>query len=476
MRRVVIVGNGPAGHRLAHGLHRSRVPIDVTVIGAEQGAAYNRVLLSSVLADGLSPEAITLPPLPDAVAVHTGVRVTLIDPSARRVRTESGTEFRYDDLVLATGAQPVLPAVPGLRTRDGVPAPGVVPIRTRDDCRRLTARDVERARAVVLGGGPLGVETARALAGRGASVRVVESADHLMPRQLDAEAGEVLAGVLRQLSVRSHVGETVSHYRPGEVALASGQTLPADVLVVAAGVRPDRRLARAAGLALDPVGGGVLVDDELRTSDPRIRAIGDCARHEAGVPGRLEPAWEQADVLAELLSGRHPDARYRGSKAHLRLRARDIDLVTLGASTLGNDDAGVVSLSDAPHGRYAKLVLRDGALAGAILLGCPDATGLVAQCYDRQSAVPADLLTLLFGEQDGPREPSPALLPDDSLVCRCNGVAKKAVVAAWRRGAATATDVSRATRAGTGCGSCTRLIDGLCSWLADGGRPTGETV
>lgn len=476
MKRVVIIGNGPAGHRLAASLHRQAPQFDVTVLGAESRPAYNRVLLSSVLAGSLPPEAITLPPLPDAVTVHTGVRVTEIDRAERWVRTDAGMAFEYDELVLATGAESVLPAIPGLLDGDGALAEGVIAFRTLDDHERIFARLAEGSRAVVLGGGLLGVETARGLAGRGIHVSLVESAEYLMNRQLDAGAGKVLARVVEKLAVHLRLGTEVLGYRPGEVELASGETLPADALIVSAGARPNVWLAEAAGLAVASGDGGILVDDELRSSDPHIRAIGDCASHDAGTPGLLEPAWQQADVLAGLLSQQESDARYLGSKGLTRLRARDIDLATVGAGHLGDDEADVVVLSDPTRGKYAKLALRDGALAGAILLGCPEATGVVTQLYDSAGELPADPMTLLFGQREQPRELSPALLPDRAVICRCNSVTKQAIVESWHDGARTPDEISRTTRAGTGCGSCVNAVEGLCSWLKSTNPETEEAA
>ncbi|MFD2494531.1 FAD-dependent oxidoreductase [Amycolatopsis jiangsuensis] len=467
-RHVVIAGYGMAGARLADEIRR-RDPeaerVRLTVLGAEAHPAYNRVLLSTVVAGGLSPEAVRLHDDEWAarakVELRLGAPVTGLDRSLRRVETATGS-YTYDALVLATGASPWLPPVEGLE-----PGPEVVAFRTLDDCRRIV--DVARpgAPVAVLGGGLLGLEAARGLAGRGANVTVVHPSVHLLERQVDAAAGRVLARRLTGLGVSFRFEVTAARHLPGDgLKLDDGSFVPADLVVVAAGVRPETGLAEAAGLAVDR---GILVDDLLRSSDGRIHALGDCAQHEGAPAGLVQPAWEQAAVLADLLTGSDPAARYRGTAAVTRLKARDIDLAALGEAQATGEGAEVLTLDDPSGGRYGKLVVRENRVTGAILLGLPDAAATVTQLHDRGIPVPDDRLAVLLGRAlpaDTATAASPAELPSSALICRCNTVTKGRLVDAWRGGATDATALVRTTRATTGCGSCRDTVGAVADWLA----------
>jgi assimilatory nitrate reductase electron transfer subunit len=257
--------------------------------------------------------------------------------------------------------------------------------------------------------------------------------------------------------------------------LNDGSFQPADLVVIAAGVRPRIGLAHRSGLAVRT---GILVDDELRSiTDPRVRAVGECAEHAGVVHGLVQPGWEQVKVLADLLTGADPAARYTGSRPVARLKARDVDLATMGETFTDHDDRGaeVVRLEDAARGRYAKLVLRDERVAGAIVLGCPEAAAAVTQLYDSGAPVPTDRLGLLVGRGGaGPAQLPPALLPNRSIVCRCNSVTKGQLSTAWLAGAHTPAALAAATRAGTGCGSCADTVAGICTWLAESGSESGS--
>ncbi|MPZ66949.1 MAG: NAD(P)/FAD-dependent oxidoreductase [Pseudonocardiaceae bacterium] len=463
---VVIIGNGMAGHRLAQGLRRRSPDLAVTVLGAEPQPAYNRVLLSGVLAGTSSAAAVEL--ADPGVDVRLGAQVVGIDTRQRRVQLAEGPDVGYDELVLATGSRAAIPPVDGLADPDGSPAPGVVAFRTLADCEHIT----ELARGgpmAVVGGGLLGVEAARGLAGLGVDVTVVHPVGHLMERQLDPGGGEVLAGVLGGLGVRMRFGVSAESWRPGRLTLSDGSALDVAGVVVSAGVAPQSWLARRAGLRVDR---GIVVDDRMATSVPGVHAIGECAEHRGSCHGLVGPCWEQADVLADLLSGVDPGARYTGSALVTRLKARDVDLAAMGELPGGapgdtGDTAEVVRVSDATRGRYGALTLRDGRICGAVLLGFPEAAGPVIQLYDSGGAVPDDRFGLLLGRAAGTVTDSPAQLPARAVVCKCNGVTKREIVGAWRDGARDTAAIATATRATTGCGSCADTVDGLCGWLTE---------
>jgi assimilatory nitrate reductase electron transfer subunit len=470
----VVVGHGMVGARFIEEVRR-RDPngrlVRLTVLGAEPRPAYNRVLLSTVLGGGLSAQAVQLHP-PGWAARHrvdlrTGVTVKSIDRAERVVHCSDGAVERYDELVLATGSRAWLPPLEGLADKN------VVSFRDLDDCERILKMARPGARFAVLGGGLLGCEAARGLAGRGVRVTVVHPMSHLMERQLDSGAGEVLAATMTRLGVDVRLGFQAVAWEP-EVGLraADGELVAADALVVAAGVRAESGLAADAEIAVDR---GILVDDRLATSDDRVHAIGDCAQHPSTLAGLVQPGWEQAAVLADLLTGTDQAARYRGTRAVTRLKARDVDLATVGdPAVLAETGAEVLRFADPAGGRYATLALHGDRVVGGAMIGLPEAAASMIQYYDTGQPAPADRLGLLFGRAlpGAPETADPGRLPASAVVCRCNTVTKGALVAAWRAGHTDVSALSRATRAGTGCGSCGDTVRGICAWLAESDPPT----
>jgi assimilatory nitrate reductase electron transfer subunit len=476
-RRVVVLGYGMAGARLAEEIRR-RDPrgdrIELTVVGEEPHPAYNRVLLSAVVGGTMRPESTVLHEDDWAerqdVKLLRDVSAVRIDRHGRRVELTNGSTVDYDALVLATGSEPWMPPVEGLTGDDGRPAEGVVAFRTMEDCERILAHARIGAPVAVVGGGLLGLEAARGLAGRGNLVTVVHPGTHLMERQLDPGAGRVLARTLGALGIDFRLGVSAAKYVPGDgLKLDDGTHVPADLVVVSAGVRERTALAADAGIAVDR---GIPVDDALRTSDGRVHAIGDCARHPGTVSGLVQPAWEQAAVLADLLTGANTAARYLGTPVVTRLKAKGIDLAAFGESRTEVTDASaeVITLDDPKRGRYAKLVLRDDRVTGGILLGCPDAAATVTQLYDRGVPVPDDRLALVLGRAlptGASAAASPADLPASAKVCQCNSVTKGRLVEAFRAGATSVPDLATATRATTGCGGCADTVRGIAEWLAE---------
>ncbi|MFE0628375.1 NAD(P)/FAD-dependent oxidoreductase [Streptomyces sp. NPDC058864] len=431
---MVVVGGGMAGARLAQRLASSGA--DVTVIGEERHTPYNRVLLAEVLAGRYAPEAVALPGMPGAV-LRRGVRVVRIDRDERAVVCDDGGVVRYDRLVLATGSNPVLPPLRGLFAEDSGTFPeGVHAFRTMDDCLALSAAVRPGSRAVVVGGGLLGVSAARALAARGAEVVVATQGEHLMERHLDAGASELLRSHLEGLGVEVHTqcrvrglpardeggdAEPSRQSRPAMAAragsgpagtprraagdgrgarpvvtaveLADGYRLGTDLVVLACGVRPRVGLAQAAGLA---VAKGVVVDDALRTSDPSVHAIGDCAQHDGVVYGLAGPATEQADVLADVLTA-GPAPRYGGTRSLTRLTLNGpaaLDIASFGETAPAPGD-DVLRLADATRGAYRKVVLRGDRLVGGILLGDLSTVGTLARTWEGDEPLPGSPLHLL---------------------------------------------------------------------------------
>ena len=405
-RHIAVVGAGMAAARFAERYFALGGAARVTLYGSEPRAPYNRVLLADVLTGRYDAEAIALPV--GGAELRLGTEVVALDLGARLLTLADGSTEPYDELVLATGANPVLPPIRGLRRADGGGLrEGVHALRTLADCARLAEDAMDAKRAVVVGGGVLGVSAARALAALGPQVEIVHQGPHLIERQLDAEASDALRGALRTLGVEVYLGNRARALtEAGEVELAGGYRLSTDLTVLACGVRPRTALAHAAGLA---VGRGVLVDDTLAARAPsgdvapHVHAIGDCAEHAGVVHGLAGPAWEQADVLAARLSGADPDARYTGSRPLARLSAGPIEYAAYGeVHTDVHTDAGhhdaevdVVRLTDATRGSYKKLVMRGDRLVGAILLGDLATVGDLARALERDASLPENPLHLL---------------------------------------------------------------------------------
>ncbi|GEC05891.1 nitrite reductase [Streptomyces spinoverrucosus] len=398
--RVVVIGAGLAGVRLARRLGELGTP--ALIVGEEEHRPYNRVLLAEVLAGRYNPDVISLPGL-TAPAELVRARVTGIDRAGRTVACADGSEIAYDTLVLATGSNPVLPPLRGLFTADHVLPEGVHAFRTMDDCLGLSKAVRPGVRAVVIGGGLLGVSAARALAVRGAQVVLAQQSERLMERQLDPAASKLVKRHLTDLGVEVHTECRVRDVRVvggavRSVEMADGYALDADLVVLACGVRPRAKLAETAGLAVHK---GVLVDDQLRTSDPHIYAIGDCAQHDGNLYGLATPALDQADTLAELLAG-STTARYTGTRALTRLTLAGqapFDLAAFGETEPRPGD-DVVQLADATRGTYRKVVVRDDRLVGGVLVGELGTVGALARAWEGAEPLPDDgpLLHLLTND------------------------------------------------------------------------------
>ncbi|WAM00163.1 NAD(P)/FAD-dependent oxidoreductase [Streptomyces sp. Je 1-369] len=411
---MVVIGTGLAGARVAQRLGAGAgtgtgTGTGTVLIGEENHTPYNRVLLAEVLAGRYGPDVIALP-TPQGPVLRT--RAVRVDRAERRVHCADGSVVPYGTLVLATGSNPVLPPLRGLFAPGARELPGGVhAFRTMDDCLALSAAVGPGVRVVVIGGGLLGVSAARALAVRGAQVVLTQQAERLMERQLDPASSELVRRHLTDLGVEVHTecrvrGVGVTDGAVRRVELADGYLLDTDVTVLACGVRPRTGLAQAAGL---DVRRGVVVDDLLRTSDPNIRAVGDCAEHAGRVYGLATPAVEQADALAAALMAERVAAPghtpadeaaprpYTGTRTLTRLTLPGpgpLDLAAFGDPEPRPDD-DVVQLADATRGTYRKVVVRGGRLVGGVLLGELAAVGTLARAWEADDPLPDDDSPLL---------------------------------------------------------------------------------
>ncbi|WP_281712244.1 FAD-dependent oxidoreductase [Dermacoccus nishinomiyaensis] len=499
MKRVVVIGNGMVGSRFVDELMREAsrcdAKFDVTILGDEPYEAYNRLMLSEVIAGRAEIGALTLPAPPEGIVVHSGVAAQSIERSRRIVIDAEGRAHPYDVLVLATGADAALPAIPGLRAARGR---DVHTVRTIDDCRELLAAasmstpEAPR-RMAVLGGGLLGVEIACGLRARGVDVSLVHRGTHVMDRQIDAPSGVMAGATLADLGIDVRTGSGITRVlrskgRVTGVELIDGTCLDVDDLVVNTGVRPRVDLARAAGV---PVDVGVLVDTRLRVlDDESVAAIGDCAQTDVGCPGLIAPGWDQAARLAHDLchgtpvGSAEPGEHVADELSIVKLKAVGLETVVLGdriPDPFVAHERGlrVVTLSDVGARRSATVAVDGDRIVAAVIIGSARMAADLTATYERRTPLPLDPAHLLVkgASTSGlvPETASPTALPSGATVCRCNGVTKGDVVDAHVQGARSVEAVASETRATTGCGGCTSTVCGILKWM-DEVDPVDEKV
>jgi NAD(P)H-nitrite reductase large subunit len=458
--RLVIIGNGMAATRLAEELvarvsaGSATEKIDITILGDERVPSYNRILLSAVL-EGTHPvSALTLKAASwyDAhgVDLRLGSRVLELDRERREVMLVDGHRIPYDKVVLATGSIPTLPPIRGLVQVDGQLHPKVHAFRSLQDCHDLMAAvDAGAQRAVVVGGGLLGLQVARALSVRGVETEIVEGADHLLHQQVGRTASKVLERDLKRLGTAVYTGARAVKLTDEGLKLDNGFTLDADLIVLTAGGRPSTALARRAELM---VRRGIVVNQCLQSvTDNDVYAIGDCAEYRSRTTGFVPPAWEQATLLAAHLAGE--DVAYDGSRNVARLRATGLDVAVLGDPEHAEGD--IVEVTNPIIGSHRRLVVKDGVIVAAALIGDLSRVGLITQLYDKRTVL-------------GPQEPGELLLPeptetqfetpDEAEVCACAGVSAGRI-----RACGSVDEVRATTRATTGCGGCLSTVQALLS-------------
>ncbi|MES2895628.1 MAG: nitrite reductase large subunit NirB [Pseudomonadota bacterium] len=472
--RLVVIGNGMAGCRaIEEVLKRDPTRYEITVFGAEPRVNYNRIMLSPVLAGEKTFDEIVINDVAwyadNAITLHSGRKVTRIDPAAKVVEAEGGLSLAYDRLILACGSDPVRLPLPGADLE------GVVTFRDLDDVEAMVAAAERGGRAIVIGGGLLGLEAAYGLVRRGMGATVIHLMDVLMERQLDESAGFLLREALAERGVETVLGahsEAIlgENGRVAGLKLKDGTVIPGDILVMAVGIRPATGLAAAAGIVC---GRGVVVDDQMRTSDPAIFAIGECAEHRGVAYGLVAPIWDMCRTLGEVLTG--ADATYEGSLLQTRLKVSGVDVFSAGKFGGGEGCEDVV-FRDAGRGVYKRVVIEDGKVAGAVLFGDAADGGWYFDLM-RTGADVAELRdTLIFGQAitEALRGVDPrsavAAMPDSQEVCGCNGVCKGAITGAIAELSLTTLDGVRAhTKASASCGSCTPLVEQLLQLtLGDG--------
>jgi nitrite reductase (NADH) large subunit len=464
--KLVLIGNGMAGVRTLEELLKIAPDLyDITVFGAEPYPNYNRIMLSPVLSGEQNVEQIILNDLKwyadHNIKLHLNKKVIKVDRKAREVIAEDGTVESYDRLLLATGSLPFILPIPGNDL------PGVIAYRDIKDTNEMIDTAASRKHAVVIGGGLLGLEAANGLRVRGMQVTVVHLADWLMDRQLDLVAAKLLQQSLEDRGITFKLGTHTESLLPnaqgtrvGKVRFKSGEEIDADLVVMAAGIRPNTALAEAARIHCSR---GIIVNDTMQTFDPLVYAVGECVNHRGSVYGLVAPLFEQAKVCANHLA-EFGIARYSGSVTSTKLKVTGIDLFSAG-NFMGGEGCEEITLSDPLGGVYKKLVVQDDKLVGACIYGDTADGTWYFKLLREEKNIASIRDTLIFGEtnigdvgHEGHNKA--AAMSDADEVCGCNGVNKGKIVRAIKdQGLFTLDDVRKCTKASASCGSCTGLVE-----------------
>jgi nitrite reductase (NADH) large subunit len=463
--KLVVIGHGMVGQRFLEQLVEAAPGrFDITVLGDEPRAAYDRVQLTSYFS-GKTADDLSVTPVGfmarHGIDLRLSERAIAVDRDAKIVRTASGAEITYDTLVLATGSYPFVPPVPG---RDRA---GCFVYRTLEDLDAIRADAQQSKTGVVIGGGLLGLEAAKALCDLGLETHVVEFAPRLMAVQVDASGGALLRSKIESLGVKVHTGANTKSIGPGETArhrleFADGRALEADVVVFSAGIRPRDELARTSGLVVGERG-GVVVDDSCRTSDPDVFAIGECALWKGRIFGLVAPGYQMAQAVASQLAGRGEGA-FRGADMSTKLKLMGVDVASIGDAHCATPGAKAYAFTDERRQIYKKLVVdADGKrVLGGVMVGDASDYGTWLQMMLNDMALPEFPEELLVpksaGGGSGATLSGPLALPDTAQICSCNNVSKGALCGAVEAGCTTVGQLKSKTKAGSTCGGCVPLV------------------
>jgi nitrite reductase (NADH) large subunit len=464
-QKLVVIGNGMApGRALERLLEAAPDAYDITIFNAESRVNYDRIMLSPVLSGEKTFEEIIIHGdgwyIKHGITLYKGVKITRIDREAKTVSSDAGVTESYDKLIVATGSVPFIIPVPGANL------PGVVTYRDLDDVHAMMLAARARGKAVVIGGGLLGLEAAAGLKEQGMDVTVVHLMPHLMERQLDPAAGYLLQRAVEQRGINVRCKANTKSIEGGTrvtgVRLDDGTLLPADLVVMAVGIRPNSGLAKEAGLQVNR---GIVVGTDMRTSDPDIFAVGECAEASGQVFGLVAPLYEMANVVAARLAG-SAEAEFRPSATATKLKVTGMDLYSAGDFADAPDREEIV-LRDPTRGFYRRLVLKDNQIVGAVMYGDTSDGPWFFDMIKKGTDIAAMRQTLIFGQgyQGGAAlDPLAAVaaLPDEAEICGCNGVCKGKIVSKIRELGLTSLDDVRAhTKASASCGTCTGLVENV---------------
>ncbi len=455
----VIVGNGPVGMRVAQELLRRLPDHPLVIYGEEEYEPYNRVRLSTWLAGEVALGDLVQPlrrPFGSSVDLRFGYRVEAINRESRTVTDSSGVTQPYSKLLLATGSEPFRPAI------TGVQLDGVFCLRDLDDATALMARRVRSRHTVVIGGGLLGLETARAMQRGNTVVTVIEHTDRLLARQLDVTASGLLQEKMRalqlQVVLQAGVAEICGDNNVTGIKLTSGKSLECDTVILATGIRPRIDLARSAQLAF---GRGITVSDTMQTSDPDIYAIGECAEHRGDLYGLVAPGFEQAGVAAASIAGQQ--GNYTGSVAASRLKVLETSVFSMGpmGDEARSSDGRIYTYTNKKEGIYRKIVVRQHRLVGALGIGdWAETVRLQSSIAAGERFYPWQIARFLLSANlwSSQVHGSARRWPDSAIVCQCTGVNKGNIGRAMSQGACSLSQIQVSTGASTVCGSCKPLV------------------
>ena len=464
-QRLVVIGNGMAGVACVEQILKHAPKFEITIFGDETHVNYNRILLSSVLAGEKAAEDIVLNGLDwyekHGIELRLGVRITDVDSERRAVTGDDGRVTPFDKLLIATGSSPLIPPM------DGVKKEGVFVFRNLDDTRALLDLAAPGKKAVVIGGGLLGLEAARGLQVQGCDVTVVHLMDTLMERQLDLTGGSYLKAKMECLGVKvlleRNTTAILGNGKAEGVAFKDGSSVEADFVVIAAGIRPNVELGRKAGLQVNR---GIVVNDYMETSNPDVFAVGECVEHNGTCYGLVAPLFEQGKVLAATITGNRGPV-YGGTIQAAKLKIMGVDVFSAGNFSEKAPGTDAVRYEDPALGIYKKLTVRDGKLAGVILVGDTSESHRYVDWLRSATDLTAMRRQLLF---PGPAQDTGvdvAELADTKVVCGCNGVTKGTIIQAiHEKGISTLAQLKDCTRASTGCGSCAEVCQQLLKAVA----------
>jgi len=463
--RLAVIGNGMAGVFCVEQILKHNHNFEITIFGDETHVNYNRILLSSVLAGEKDTDDIVLNDIDwyrqNGIQARLGLRIEAIDLAAKTIRSAQGCTTAFDKLLIATGSSPFMPPIAGADKQ------GVFVFRTLDDAKHLLALSGAGVKAVVIGGGLLGLEAARGLQLQGCDVTVVHLASHLMERQLDFTGGQFLKRKLESLGITvlckaSTTAITGDAHAEG-VELADGTKLPANLVVVAAGIKPNSGLAKLAGL---DVNRGILVNEYLETSHPDVYAVGECTEFQGQLFGLVAPLFEQGKVLAASITGNRGPV-FSGYTPATKLKIMGADVFSAGDFDDQREGVECVRLEDPSQGIYKKLILKDNKLEGVILVGDASDDHRFMDWLRNGTDLTEQRRTLLSPPPATGAGEDAAALPDSYTICGCNGVSKSTIIdAVHTHGVCTLAQLKDKTRAATGCGSCAGLCQSLLKAVA----------
>lgn len=460
MKQLVVVGNGMAGVACVEQILKRQHDFEITIFGDEPHVNYNRILLSMVLAGEKSADDIVLNDIEwyrnNGIHTRLGVRIAEIDRVKRAVVDSEGRATYFDKLILATGSSAFVPPIPGVDKKN------VHVFRTLDDTRALLEKSRKGLKTVVIGGGLLGLEAARGLQLRGCDVSVVHLADTLMERQLDRDGGIYLLRKIESLGIRvllpKQTQALLGNGRVEGLRFVSGEEIEADLVVIAAGIKPNAGLARAAQLE---VRRGIVVNDFMETSDPGIHAVGECTEHRGQTFGLVAPLMDQAKVLAAALTGNRGTA-FSGASSATKLKIMGVEIFSAGSIDESGPGLETVRYEDPSLGIYKRLFLKDNRLRGVILVGDISDERRYTEWLRQDTDLTSQRRHLLFPPPVADEGLEVAAMPESEIICGCNGVSKGTIIQAiHQHGITTMTELRGSTRASSSCGSCT----GLCQQL-----------